>query len=139
MFGNILIAFDGSEHACRAARLAGEFARQQADAKLWLVCVVEPTPKELGSPFIEELIVERTRMGEALFFQAKQLIGEGLVVQEELLFGTPAESIIEVAETRGCDLIIMGPRGVGTLRGLLLGSQVHKVISHAQCPVLVVK
>jgi nucleotide-binding universal stress UspA family protein len=56
-----------------------------------------------------------------------------------LLFGTPAESILKVAETRGCDLIIMGARGLGLLEMLFLGSQAQKVLSHADCPVLVVR
>jgi nucleotide-binding universal stress UspA family protein len=44
-----------------------------------------------------------------------------------------------VANTRKADLIIMGSRGLGTLAGLVLGSQSQKVISHAPCPVLVVR
>ncbi len=139
MFRNILIAYDGSEHSQRAAVLAGDLGRQQTNAELWLVCVVEPTPRELGSPFIDQLIVERTQLGESMMAEAKHLIGEGLTVHEELLFGTPAESIIDVAETRNCDLIVMGTRGLGALTGLLLGSQIQKVISLAKCPVLAVK
>lgn len=139
MFRNILIAFDGSDHSQRAAVIAGALGRQQIKAELWLVCVVEPTPRELGAPFIDQLIVERTQLGESLMAAAKQLIGDGLTINGELLFGTPAESIIDVAETRNCDLIVMGTRGLGALAGLLLGSQVQKVISLAKCPVLAVK
>ena len=139
MFQKILIAYDGSEHAQRAARIAGDFARMQDQAELWLVCAMETVTSGLGTPYIDELITERTRAGENLLQQARELIGEKIPIHDELLFGSPAESILNVAANRGCDLIIMGTRGLGGLRGLLLGSQIHKVISLAECPVLAVK
>jgi nucleotide-binding universal stress UspA family protein len=139
MFKKILLGFDGSEHAQRAAKVAAGIARQEKDAQIWVVVVVEPIPTELGKPFFSELILMRTNAGEELLSFAKELIGEDIAVHEELLFASPAESIIEAAETHQCDLIVMGTRGLGGLRGLLLGSQIHKVISLAQCPVLAVK
>lgn len=103
------------------------------------MCAMEPFTSELGIPYIDELIVERTRAGEKLLLQARELIGESIPIHDELLFGSPAESILNVATNRGCDLIIMGTRGISGLRGLLLGSQFHKVISLSECPVLAVK
>ena len=139
MFKNILIAYDGSEHARHAAQIAGELGRQQTHAELWLVVVVEPIPKDLGKPYVDKLIAKRTQKGEELIRKAKEFIGKDITVNEVLLFASPAEIIVEEAEIRKCDLIIMGTRGLGSLRGLLLGSQTHKVISLAKCPVLAVK
>jgi len=139
MFERILLGFDGSEHAQRAAKVAAEMARQEKEAQIWLVVVVEPIPTELGKPYSNELIMMRTNTGDELMQLAKNIIGEDISVHEKLLFASPAESIINVAETRNCDLIVMGTRGLGSLRGLLLGSQIHKVISLAPCPVLAVK
>ena len=139
MFKRILLGFDGSDHAQRAAKVAAGIARQEKDAQMWVVVVVEPIPTELGKPYFSELILMRTNAGDELVELAKQIIGDGITVHEELLFATPAESIIEVADTQNCDLIVMGTRGLGGLRSLLLGSQIHKVISLAKCPVLAVK
>jgi len=139
MFKRILLGFDGSDHAQRAAKVAAGIARQEKDAQIWVVVVVEPIPTELGKPYFSELILMRTNAGEELIELAKKIIGDGITVHEELLFATPAESIIEVADTQNCDLIVMGTRGLGGLRSLLLGSQIHKVISLAKCPVLAVK
>jgi nucleotide-binding universal stress UspA family protein len=139
MFQKILLAFDGSDHARRAAQIAGNLARMQPHAELWLVCAMEPMPTELGKPFIDDLIIERTRTGELLLEQAKEIIGAEIPIHSELLFGSPAESIMEVANTQNCDLIIMGTRGLGGLKGLLLGSQIQKVISLSDVPVLSVK
>jgi nucleotide-binding universal stress UspA family protein len=55
-------------------------------------------------------------------------------VHTEILEGSPAEAIIEVANTSKSDLIVMGSRGLGRLAGLLLGSTSQKVVSHAPCP-----
>ena len=139
MFKNILVAFDGSEYARRAARIAGELAHPHAAVEVWIVCAMDPIPKELGEPYADKLIIERTREGTELLQQAKKLIGGKVTIHEELLFGSPAESIMQVASSQACDLIIMGTRGVGGLRGLLLGSQIQKVISLSSIPVLAVK
>jgi nucleotide-binding universal stress UspA family protein len=139
MFNKILIAYDGSEHARRAARLAGDMARTLKNTELWLVCAMDILPAELGKPFIDELITERTHIGTDMMEQAKEIIGKGITIHEELLFGSPAESIMSVANNSCCDLIIMGTRGVGGLKGLLMGSQIQKVISLSTIPVMAVK
>ena len=139
MFKRILIAFDGSEHSKRAAQLAGEFARKQDKAELWLVCVMTLMPITLGEPYITEVMDQLTSAGEELMQDAKKIIGDGITIHEELMYGSPAESILEVEKTQNCDLIIMGTRGMSGLQNLLLGSQVNKVIIHSKCPVLAVK
>lgn len=53
--------------------------------------------------------------------------------------GSVAPAIVEVAESLGSDLIVMGTRGMSDASSLLLGSIAHKVIHHAPCPVLVVR
>lgn len=138
MFTHILLAFDGSEPSQRAAKLAGTLAREQGPPALVRVVVaVEPISANLGEPDFSRLAVERTLKGQDLILEARGLLGAGLDVHEELLFGPPADEIINVAEVRGCDLIILGARGLGGLRSALFGSQVRKVLVRAPCPVLV--
>ena len=139
MFKRILIAYDGSDHSKRAAQLAGEFARKQENAELWLVCVMALIPITLGEPYITEIMDQLTKAGEELIQDAKKVIGEGIPIHDELMFGSPAEGILEVEKNRNCDLIVMGARGMSGLQSLLLGSQVNKVIIHSKCPVLAVK
>jgi nucleotide-binding universal stress UspA family protein len=57
----------------------------------------------------------------------------------ELIEGSPAEAIINVAKTRGSSVIVMGSRGLSSMAELMLGSTSHKVVSHAACPVLIVR
>jgi len=77
--------------------------------------------------------------GEEALDEAIQLIGEGVEIQKGILFGPVAETIVDVADTRQCDLIVIGSRGFGVFKSILLGSQTQKVISLSKCPVLVVK
>ncbi len=53
--------------------------------------------------------------------------------------GEPAEVIVRYAREKGCDQIIMGTRGLGSVSGLLLGSVAMKVLHLASVPVLLVK
>jgi len=139
MFKQIVAAFDGSEWSRRAMQLAGEVARTEPGAEVWIVCAMGVVPSTMGETFADQWIADQMVTGGKLMDEAQELLGEVGLVHREVLYGPPAESIIEVAETRQCDLIVMGSRGLGALGGLLLGSQSHKVISLAKCPVLVVK
>ena len=71
--------------------------------------------------------------------EAGVLRAEGVEAERDLAAGPMAEAILKAAEVRGCDLIVLGARGLSDLQGLLLGSVSHKVIQHAACPVLVVR
>lgn len=141
MFKRILVAYDGSEHSQRAAKIAGDMARACKTTEVWLICVQDVVPYGLGESYvlINELIEEQTRRGEEMLTAARGFLGEGFSIQSELLFGSPAERILEYAESKECDLIVMGTRGRSGIASLLLGSQVHKVIANSACPVLAVK
>jgi nucleotide-binding universal stress UspA family protein len=139
MFKNILVAVDGSEHALKAARMAGEFARQM-QADLRVVTAYEPVPTYLGEPNLQNALNERFSEANQVLDEALKQIGEiPGELKTEILEGPPAEAILAVVEARSNDLIIMGTRGLGRLQGLLLGSQSQKVVSHATCPVLLVR
>ena len=139
MFKNILLGVDGSEHALRAAAVAGSLARiMQADLRV--VAAYDPVPAYLGEPNLQKVITARMQNADMILKNALQTIGELTgEMQTEILEGPAAEAILAVAKTRLNDLIIVGSRGRGQLTGLLLGSQSQKLIQHAPCPVLVVR
>ena len=56
-----------------------------------------------------------------------------------LEMGDAAQKIMEIASEIKCGLVLIGSRGRGGFKELLLGSVSHKVTNHAGCPVLVVK
>ena len=59
-------------------------------------------------------------------------------VSKRLEVGKPAEMILSVAEEEKADLIVLGARGLGPVKELLLGSVSHRVLAHAHCPTLIV-
>jgi nucleotide-binding universal stress UspA family protein len=60
-------------------------------------------------------------------------------VEEDLLEGPAAEAILSAAAIRNADLIVMGSRGMGSLKGMVFGSVSTKVSHYAPCPVMVVR
>ncbi len=140
MFNNILLGVDGSEHALRAAQTAGNLARAMKSETLRVVVAFEFIPPYLGEPNLQTVIDARMNDAEDILQNALKALGEiPGEVHTEVLEGSPAEAILDVAGTRQIDLIVMGSRGLGQLSGLLLGSQSQKVVQHAKCPVLIVK
>ena len=140
MFNRILLAVDGSDHALNAARTAGELARTLKAEMLRIVIAYDPIPAYLGEPNLQQAIDARLQEANFILQKAEEAVGEqNIKVHTELIEGSPAAAILAVAETRQSDLIIMGSRGLGPLTGALLGSTSQKVISHAPCPVLIVR
>ncbi len=138
MFKSILVAIDGSYNASQAAKLAGNLARQTY-ADLWVVTAFDPVPSYLGEPNFQQAVSARMEAAGEVLTKALQDIGTiPGALKTEVLEGPAAEAILKVASTRQVNLIVIGSRGLGTLSGILLGSQSLKVLHHAPCPVLVV-
>jgi nucleotide-binding universal stress UspA family protein len=140
MFKHILLGVDGSEHALRAAKIAGDLARTVKSETLCIVVAFEAVPPYLGEPNLQVAISARMSTAETILEAALEAVGKiPGEVYTEILEGTPAEAILDVATTRKNNLIVMGSRGLGRLTGALLGSQSQKVVQHAPCPVLIVR
>jgi nucleotide-binding universal stress UspA family protein len=140
MFENILLAVDGSEHALHAARTAAELARTMNAKDFRIVVAYDFIPPYLGEPNMQYAIDARMDEAKEVLANAVKEVGQlPCEVHTELIEGSAAQAIIEVAETRKSNLIIMGSRGLGTLAGLLLGSTSQKVVAHAPCPVLIIR
>lgn len=140
MFKNIVLGVDGSEHAIRAAREAGDLARAMKSENLWIVIAYDKIPDYLGQPNRQHATTSRLKEAESILQKAIDAVGTiPGEIRKEILEGSPAEEIINVSNVRKSDLIVMGSRGLGNLAGLVLGSQSQKVVSHAPCPVLIVR
>jgi nucleotide-binding universal stress UspA family protein len=140
MFKHILLGVDGSEHALHAAKTASDLARNMKSNILRIVVAFDPVPPYLGEPNLQAAISARMKEADTILQKALEAVGEiPGEVHTEILEGSPAEAILDVANTRKVDLIVMGSRGLGRLKGLLIGSQSQKVVQHAPCPVLIVR
>jgi nucleotide-binding universal stress UspA family protein len=140
MFDTILLAVDGSEHGQHAAKTAGDLARAVKAKDLRIVVAYEPIPSYLGEPNLSEAIAHRTLEAEEILQKAQKVIGSvPAEINTEMIEGSIAEAIMDVAAVQKSDLIVMGSRGLGRLAGAVLGSNSQKVVSHAPCPVLIVR
>ena len=138
MFKNILLAVDGSEYSKKALAYAQDMAETYR-ATLWLVHVLPHTSDLLGYDDFEKLYAKRKCAGQSVLDAALETLGESeFEIQAELLEGLEAESILNFSKNSHADIIVMGSRGMGALKGLLLGSISRKVIHYASCPVMVV-
>lgn len=139
MFNKILLAVDGSDHSLKAAELAGNLARLSGGT-LQVITAYEKIPSYLGEPNRSQAIAEHTEKAQKIIDESTQEIGDiPGNCEAEILSGDPAETILRVIEVNDIDLVIMGTRGRGGIKSLLLGSQSHKVVSAAPCPVLLVR
>lgn len=143
MFKDILVATDGSPHAERALAEAIDLARQ-ADGSLTIVSVV-PTPSTwaLGGGFT--LAADYTTLQQDLERTYREMleaehakVPDGIPTKTRLLEGRPGEAIVSEVKSGGQDLVVMGSRGRGELRSLVLGSVSQEVLSRSPVPVLVV-
>jgi len=140
MFEKVLLAVDGSDHALHAARTAADLARTISSKEFRIIVAYDFIPPYLGEPNMQYAIDARLEDAKAILDNALKEVGNiPCEIHTELIEGSEAEAIINVATTRKSDVIVMGSRGRGTLAGLLLGSTSQKVVAHAPCPVLIVR
>ena len=120
----ILVPVDGSVNGCKAVDEAIFFA-EKCDAELDFVYVASNINKDIPSHIVFDRIWEKLS-GDR---KARKHVKSGHI----------AKSILEVADEEGSDMIIMGSRGLGVVKGVLLGSVSQYVVEQSKCPVLVVK
>lgn len=134
----IVVGVDGSKSAHDALRWAVEEA-QARGAAIEVVHAWLPVP--LGNPFglaaIDPAPFEASA-GAVLDAALDDVDTSGLAepVTRTLRCGGASSVILDAAE--GADLVVVGSRGLGGFRGLLLGSVGQQVVPHAPCPVVVV-
>lgn len=144
MFRNILVAVDGSEHAGRALAEAVDLARDGGAALTLTTVVPELSSWALGGSFaappvdFESLHNDLMSEYQAMLDEARGSVPAELNAQSVLLEGRPGQAIVEQVKSAGHDLVVMGSRGRGELRSMVLGSVSQDVLHRSPVPVLVV-
>jgi nucleotide-binding universal stress UspA family protein len=145
MFRSIVVGTDGSETAGTAVAQAIELARTHG-AAIELVCAYEPVSaarlrqeaREVP-PDLQWAINPREDADAVLREAAERARAAGVEVRTYAREGDPADAILDVAEERGADLIVVGNKGMTGAKRFLLGSVPNKVSHHAPCSVLIIR
>ncbi len=135
----VLLATDGSADARAAALWLRDFPLP-GSAKLRVLDVVALPPSALDVPPVAEFYASLLAEGRRVVEEALGLLGpRGARAEVRVVQGNPKEEIIREALEWPADLVVVGARGLGTVKALLLGSVSQTVARYAHCPVLVVK
>jgi nucleotide-binding universal stress UspA family protein len=145
MYRSIVVGTDGSETARTAVREAVELART-VGATLDVVSAYEPIPRQRLREDARQVpadlqwtINPREEVDATLAEAAGEVRAAGVPVQTFAREGDPADAILDVAEERGADLIVVGNKGMTGAKRFLLGSVPNKVSHHAPCSVLIIR
>jgi len=147
MLKTILVPIDGSDFANRAVDYAGDLAAKY-DAKVVLLHAVHypfgRLPEELHQFAVSEHLDGPDEVGALVekMLESAELRALNAGAKEtgrDSVIGDPATVILDAAKSFDADLIVMGSRGLGGLKGLLVGSVSDKVLHHAEAPVLIVR
>jgi nucleotide-binding universal stress UspA family protein len=145
MFQSIVVGTDGSQTAGEAVREAVELAKA-VGARIDLVSAYEPVAgqrlREEARQAPEDLqwmVNPREDVEATLRDAAERVEGAGVEVSTYAREGDPADAILDVAEERGADLIVVGNKGMTGAKRFLLGSVPNKVSHHAPCSVLIIR
>ena len=144
MFSSIVVGTDGSDTATQAVRQAIELARA-VGARIELVSAYEPVTdarlrETIDVPQDLHWILNPREDVEATLEQAAgEVRAAGVEVEVYARQGDPADAILDVAEERGSDLIVVGNKGMTGAKRFLLGSVPNKVSHHAPCSVLIIR
>ncbi len=152
MINRILVATDASAASNRALKMAAQLAKQN-NADIIIIHVIRDMQipfeikeiPELESDTIESFATARDeimrKVAESVLKDAKQKVEKAGASKIQTTIGTgdPATSILSVAKRRKADMIVIGTRGLGKLKGTVLGSVSRKVTNNAETSCLIVR
>lgn len=136
--GRIVVGVDGSPASRRALHWAAAEAEHTGSDLQVVMTWRNPDPAMWvphDRPGTDPAALTRTALARI----TAQTLGDTrrVAVEEMTLEGPPAQTLLDVAA--GADLLVVGNRGLGEFTGMLLGSVSLHCVSHAKCPVVVVR
>jgi len=142
----ILVAVDGSDPSFNASTYAIDFAKRN-EAELIVLCIVSHVPYSqfdyANNDRTKKIeTIEKEKAEHEIIDKVKQKATEQKVsVNTDVIIGITSvvKEIVEYAENKKVDMIVIGSRGMTGFKKLLLGSVTSGVVTYSHCPVLIVK
>ncbi|MCK5150318.1 MAG: universal stress protein [Candidatus Thorarchaeota archaeon] len=137
----IMVTVDGSDYSEKAVKYACAIGVPlNADIILLHVVPMLVSATPYHDTISDQPFLALRKVGEDILDKAKKIADSCQTPVTDLIdHGDPATRIIEIAEERNVDLIIMGSRGLSGIRRLFTGSISDKVANQASCPVMIVR
>jgi nucleotide-binding universal stress UspA family protein len=139
--GNILVPYDGSEHSNRAFDYALDLAKKYKAKIVTVSCILEQNQfPETATP--EGLGLQRQRDAASQKILTLESKAEELGVNFKgmiLKTDSVTDAILSYEESNDIDIIIVGSRGLGGFKKLVLGSVASTISQYSKCPVMIVK
>ncbi len=136
----VVVGVDGSEESVQALKWAAGYGAATGAAVRAVIAwhypsAVGPAPVGLAPESITDEV--RHQMTETVRKAVTDAAIDGDRVQVQVAYGHPAQVLVDLSEE--ADLLVVGSRGHGTFTGMLVGSVSLRCVTHAACPVLVVR
>ena len=130
----ILVPVDGSETSDRAIEEAIKIA-EVYNSDIHILYVANINQLAINACLSDAILEAVTKAGNEILEKVPEKIN--VITTSET--GSPSVTITDFADEIKADLVVIGSRGLGLVKGVLLGSVSQYVVEHAPCPALVVK
>jgi nucleotide-binding universal stress UspA family protein len=141
LFTNILVPVDGSDNSYRALD-AALILSEKLGSSITVIHVMEQFPiTHIGSEkLLSEVLEAYKKENQDILSKCTEIaIQKGLTIKTLLLEGNPASLILDYSKKEKFDLLIMGSRGLGKFKELILGSVSGKIVHHSPCAVMLIR
>ncbi len=141
MFTKILVPVDGSDNSYRALD-AALFLSEKLGSDITVIHVMEEVPITHieSQKLLRELLENYKKENEEILSKCSEIARKkGLTINTILLQGNPASIILDFSKKEKYDIVIMGSRGMGKFKEIILGSVSNKIVHHSPCGVLLIR
>jgi nucleotide-binding universal stress UspA family protein len=135
---NILVPLDGSKNSLRGLDNAISIARA-CQATITAVYVIPLYPKNIFDTLMPYYIHPIKEAKKFMANAKKHAAQKGILLKSKIINGSPTKEIQDLSNSKKFDLIVIGARGLGSIKEVFLGSVSHAILHKARIPVLVSK
>jgi len=141
MFTKILVPVDGSDNSYKALEAALVLS-EKLGSNISVVNVMEQVPITHieSEKLLSELLEAYKKENQEILSKCSDIAHQkGIIIKTVLLQGNPAPVILDYIKKENLDLVIMGSRGMGKFKELILGSVSSKIMHHSPCAVMIIR
>lgn len=138
MHGPIVVGTDGSETAAKALAVAIDMAAKYSQ-ELHVISAYRPLTRVASVPAeFADVVTPMSKVESVLADAASRARAAGVKVTTTAVQGDPADALLDTAEKIGADTIIVGNKGIGSVKRFVLGNVPAKIVHNSPCSTYIV-